>query len=214
MNWNDVFKLSVAILTSVGGAALIIGAFSSWLGKVWASRILEKDKLKYSSELEKLKNQLQREAQKHQLIFSLYFEGQFKLYNDLWLSLSELQEKVDNLWDEASKKNLISFMKSVQKAKRQIMNSALLIEKDHYEQILEHLQTLEDYKLGKEQLIRARNLKANDYIEDYEIPNLVAGNATSRQQITSFTEIMLQKMRAQINGTQQDAANHANSADS
>ncbi len=214
MNWNDVFKLSSAILTSVGGAALIMGALSSWLGKVWANRILEKDKLKYSSELEELKNQLHREAQKHQLIFSLYFEGQFKLYNDLWLSLSELQEKVDELWEEASKKNLISFMKSVQKAKRQIMNSALLIEKNHYEQILEHLRTLEDYKLGKEQLIRARNLKENDYLEDYEIHNLIAGNATSRQRIRDFTDIMLQKMRAQISGSQQATANHANPADS
>lgn len=208
MNWNDVFKLSGAIITSIGGAGLIIVALSSWLGNVWAKRILEKDKLKYQLELENVKNQLQSEAQKQQLVFSLYFEGQFKIYNDLWLSLSELKEKVDILWDDASKKNLISFMKSLQKSKRQIMNSALLIEKNHYEDILEHLITLENYELGKEGVIRARNIKLHDSVDNGDIQILVEMNAKSREQITEFTEIMLDKMRTQISGTQNESANH------
>ena len=102
-----------AILGSVGGASLIIIGLSSWLGKVWANRILEKDKLKYTSELEKIKAQLQSESQKQHLMFSMYFEGQFKLYNDLWVSLSELQSGVEALWSEASAHNLKSFVTAV-----------------------------------------------------------------------------------------------------
>ena len=53
---KEIFMVAGAILGSVGGASLLIMGLSSWLGKVWASRILEKDKLKYQSELEIIKN--------------------------------------------------------------------------------------------------------------------------------------------------------------
>jgi hypothetical protein len=51
MSWDEVFKLTSAIFASVGGAAAIIFGLSSWLGKVWANRILEADKVRYQSEL-------------------------------------------------------------------------------------------------------------------------------------------------------------------
>ena len=44
MNWDDIFKIVAASLASVGGAAVIMFGLSSWLGKVWASRILQKEK--------------------------------------------------------------------------------------------------------------------------------------------------------------------------
>ena len=52
MNYDDVFNIAAAILASVGGSAIIIVGLSSWLGKVWANRILEKDKLKVQKEYE------------------------------------------------------------------------------------------------------------------------------------------------------------------
>ena len=41
MQW---FELAGAILFSVGSAGAILFALSSWLGKVWASRILERER--------------------------------------------------------------------------------------------------------------------------------------------------------------------------
>ena len=136
MNTKEVFTISAAILGSVGGAAAIIFGLSSWLGKVWANRILEKDKLKYTTELEKIKTELQGASQKQNLIFSLYFEGQFKLYNDLWISLSELQSRVEDLWAEATPRNLKKFALALRKAKSKIRSSALLIEPQHYKDIM------------------------------------------------------------------------------
>jgi len=197
MNSEEIFKIAGAILTSVGGAAIIMMALSSWLGKVWANRILEKDKLKYISELENIKVKLQSESVKQQLVFSLYFEGQFKIYNDLWLALSELESEVDKLWESATTANLRSFIRSVQKAKKQIRNSALLIEKEHYDQIMENLKAFEEYRVGKESLISLRNL---DSINDGEINALIENNRQRREQILSFTNTMLEKMRIQIGG--------------
>lgn len=199
MNIDEVFMVSGAILGSVGGAVAIIFGFSTWLGKVWASRILEKDKLKYTSELEKIKVQLQSESQKQHLMFSLYFEGQFKLYNDLWMSLSELQNGVEALWSEASTRNLKTFVSCVRKAKKQIRDSALLIEPEHYNEIMSAIEDLENYRSGKEQLIFARRDLAN--IDQWQIEEIIGENRHNRERITNFVNMMLEKMRAQIGGT-------------
>ena len=198
MSIDEIFMVSGSILGSIGGAAAIIFGFSTWLGKVWANRILEQDKLKYTSELEKIKSQLQNESQKQHLMFSLYFEGQFKLYNDLWVSLSKLQSGVEALWSEASSKNLKSFVSAVKRAKKQIRDSALLIEPEHYKEIMEVIESLENYRSGKEQLIFARRDLAN--IDQWQIEEIISENRNNRERITKFVNIMLEKMRAQIGG--------------
>ena len=55
MNWDEAFKVVFSALGAAGGAGVIIVALSTWLSKVWANRILEADKSKYSREMEALK---------------------------------------------------------------------------------------------------------------------------------------------------------------
>ncbi len=198
MNTTEIFQVSAAVLGSVGGAAAIIFGFSTWLGKVWANRILEQDKLKYSTELEKIKNKLQSQSEKQNLMFSLYFEGQFRLYNDLWVSLSELQTGVELLWSEANLKNLKNFISVLSKAKKQIRNSALLIEPNHFKEIMEVIESLESYHIGKERLVNAR--RHIEHVSDYEIQEIIEQNRNNRERINDFVEHMLEKMREQIGG--------------
>lgn len=202
MNVTDVFLVSGAVLASSGGAAAIIFGLSSWLGKVWANRILEQDKLRYSSELERIRNKLEVESQQRQLIFSLYFEGQFKLYNDLWISLVELQEGVENLWAGASSSNLRRFMSALAKAKKQIKNSALLIDPAHYQEIMQAIERFDSYQIGKERLVNARRI--ND-INQWEVEQIIEQNRHSREQINAFVNRMLDKMRNQIGGLSERA---------
>lgn len=58
MTWDDVFKIIFSILASIGAGGAIVLALSSWLGKLWAQRILENERHKLSSELEKTKRDL------------------------------------------------------------------------------------------------------------------------------------------------------------
>jgi hypothetical protein len=62
MSAVDYLWASTALLSSAGIGGAIVWALSSWLGKVWASRILEKDRVRYATELEVLKRHLQSEA--------------------------------------------------------------------------------------------------------------------------------------------------------
>ena len=58
MQWDDVLKFITASIASIGAGGALVFSLSSWLGKVWASRILENERHQLSSELEKTKRDL------------------------------------------------------------------------------------------------------------------------------------------------------------
>ncbi len=58
MAWEDAFKIIVAMIASIGVGGALVFALSSWLGKLWAQRILENEKHQLASELEKTKRDL------------------------------------------------------------------------------------------------------------------------------------------------------------
>jgi hypothetical protein len=58
MIWEDVFKLIGAAIVSIGGGGLIILALSSWLGKLWASRIMLTETHQLATQLEATKRDL------------------------------------------------------------------------------------------------------------------------------------------------------------
>lgn len=70
MNTDEIWKIAGAIIASLGGGALLIAAFSSWLGKVWANRILESDRAKYQTEIEILKSDLNKKIHEHNVAVS------------------------------------------------------------------------------------------------------------------------------------------------
>ncbi|MEM7680036.1 MAG: hypothetical protein AAF182_03430 [Pseudomonadota bacterium] len=64
MSETSIWEIVFAIIGAFGGAGAIILALSSWFGKVWANRIMQSDKAKHDSELEKLRANLLRENNK------------------------------------------------------------------------------------------------------------------------------------------------------
>ena len=63
MNWIDALKIGSAVVTSLGGGGLIVFGLSSWLGKVWANRLMESERQVHAIELEKLRNFLQQSTE-------------------------------------------------------------------------------------------------------------------------------------------------------
>lgn len=58
MEWETVFKFVTASIAASGVAGAVIFGLSSWLGKVWASRILSTQEHELKSVLEKTKREL------------------------------------------------------------------------------------------------------------------------------------------------------------
>lgn len=100
MTWADTFQIITAVLGAIGGAALIILGLSSWLGKVWANRILEQDKFKYSQELDALRAATQNFQSSLSLTNATYFETKkafaekrVQAIADVWKTFVEFREK-------------------------------------------------------------------------------------------------------------------------
>ena len=89
---KDIWEISSAILASLGGGALIIAAFSSWLGKVWAGRILESDRAKYQAEIEQIKSDLNKKIHEHNVAVSRIDAHRAEAIQQLYVSLLRCNE--------------------------------------------------------------------------------------------------------------------------
>lgn len=112
---SDYWNVAAAVIVSLGGGGAIVLALSSFLGKVWASRILEAERAKYAKdlestratyagELEQLKSQLDAARRATQAgldravyIHRLHFEAEFAATKDIWSRLSTVRAKMKNV---------------------------------------------------------------------------------------------------------------------
>jgi len=104
MTLTEVLQVAAAILFSVGGAGVIVMALASWLGKVWANRILESDRRKYTEELERVRSELetsrrmlQAELDKAIHVHRVQFETEFRALADIWAKLAVLRGAMGGL---------------------------------------------------------------------------------------------------------------------
>ena len=67
MGLKEIAAIAGTILASLGGGAAIVFAFSSWLGKVWANRLMEKERAEYNKELERLKSEFLKETESYKI---------------------------------------------------------------------------------------------------------------------------------------------------
>ena len=93
-----VIEIAGAILFSLGGASAIVIGAASWLGKVWANRILESDRKRYGEELERVRSDLetsrrllQAELDKAIHVHRVQFETEFRVLADIWAKLAVLR---------------------------------------------------------------------------------------------------------------------------
>lgn len=90
----QIFELIGAVLFSLGGGGVIVFALSSWLGKVWANRILEKEKKEHQLEIENYKSKLALELnnfnslnEKALHITNIQYDKEFEIYQNIWEKL-------------------------------------------------------------------------------------------------------------------------------
>ena len=105
MTTQNVFQIAAAVIASLGGGSFIVLAASSWLGKLWAGKLLEKEKAAYALELERLRHtyseeisrvqaELQKSAFEHQTRFSWYHQQKAELIANVYSLINEVSEHV------------------------------------------------------------------------------------------------------------------------
>lgn len=95
MTVKNVFEVAFALIISLGGGGAIVWGLSSWLGKVWANRILEDEKAKHQKEIEGYKSELRKELERIGVIQdkALYiskaqYDYEYKIYQEIWKKLN------------------------------------------------------------------------------------------------------------------------------
>ena len=58
---SEILQIAATIIAAVGASGGIIAGISGWLGRIWASRLMEADRARHSQELEQLRASLKSE---------------------------------------------------------------------------------------------------------------------------------------------------------
>lgn len=115
MGWNDLMGLAGSILLSLGGGAVIVFSLSSWLGKVWAARLMEREKALHTQALESLRHDLAKHLEyqkvalrKSEILYTRQIDAASAL---VALNLRLIPEKSfpDDDWYEACESIALSF---------------------------------------------------------------------------------------------------------
>ena len=200
-----------AIIVSIGGASAILIALAKWFGERFANKLLEKDKAKYQEILESLKSKFQTELEikktdleKSKTLFLRYSEHQFTLYNELWKSLCDLRNIGEELWEKAELKELKDFSKQLKITKLTVEKSALLIEDQHYKDLIQILENFGKFEFGKLTLIQLRNRQAHELaqygVSNNEIDRVINQNRATKQQFGLMVNDLGKTFKNQIKG--------------
>src|SRR5579863_7959095 len=78
MSWSErvseAFSVASAVLVSIGGAGVVLIMLSSWLGRLWASRILEREKAELTKSIEATKAELTSSLEREKAVMAAFHE--------------------------------------------------------------------------------------------------------------------------------------------
>ena len=79
MSTEDLLKIAALVVASFGGGAVIVVGLATWLGSLWASRILQREKAALDTSLEAIRHELgiTKSAYEHHLDLILQYYATF-----------------------------------------------------------------------------------------------------------------------------------------
>jgi hypothetical protein len=101
MSLKDVVLTVAGVITSLGGGGVIVWALSSYLGKIWANKVLADHKLKLDKELESLKNEHRTEIEKYKTElekarndYNRYSSKKFEIIEETWSAMFKILKEL------------------------------------------------------------------------------------------------------------------------
>lgn len=171
----------------------IISGFISGMIMFFAQRSYRQDDLE---EIEKIKSSLSKDRDFFIMQMKIFSETRFKIFNELWINLTELEYQVSNLWNEGVSANKIKKLsKAVYQTEKKIKESVLVIDNDHIRRLNELIETLKNYQISKKRLLDI------DDVDEYtsnEIQNLIHRNFSLYQQYKDLKGEVLISMKAKL----------------
>jgi len=123
-----------------------------------------------------------------------YYSFQFEQYNKLWSDLIELQIIADDLWKKAQSSKIKNFISKLKHAKNNIRKYSLIIEENNYQELIQILNSFENYQIGKEKLINSRTIN----LSNEQLNKLIKDNEYLKQQYNELLKKIQQNLRKQL----------------
>ena len=211
MNMRIFFELLAALAVSLGGTTVVVIALAKWFGGFISSRLLDSYNNKHEKDLEKIKSEysteLERtksELEKARSMFLRYSEKQFELYNDLWKVLLQTKHHADMLWEKANPQQLPAFGEQIRLTRKAIDDNMILIEEEHYDQLIQLISQFENFQFGKLKLIEmSSQISTNPDSNTLSVEEMRAAifkNSQIKANYESLIAVIGRSFRNQIRG--------------
>lgn len=191
-------EIIITVIGAAGGSGILVAGLGALLGKVWATRIQESDKAKFSQALERLRSDLELARVQRQRIS----EAQFKLYNEVWFHLQDLKLIGDQLWNRATLENVKALHAALSNAHLAVNRGRLILAESHYQDLMRVLSEFDKYELGKTRLIEIRNeqeLEASFNIDaGTGIREQIAANSAVRERYEALLGEVVDHFRSEL----------------
>jgi hypothetical protein len=122
-----------------------------------------------------------------------FYDLQFEQYNKLWSDLVELQIIADNLWKKAEESEMKKFVSQLKRTKNNVKKYSLIIEENNYQELIQILNSFENYQIGKEKLITSRYTLSNE-----QINKLIKDNEYLKQKYDKLLEKIKKSLSKQL----------------
>ena len=207
-NMIDVFKVVCALLGSVAiGGGIVAGIVkfaADWISKRTLdaynnqhAKDLEALKAEYSEALVKTNHELEKAERRDYL----YSQSQFELYNSLWMQLVNTRRMADELWKDADPQRLPSFADQISQTKYVIEMNMLLIEQDHYNQLIKLMEEFESFKVGKQTVFELRKSSVDDILANiHDVSRMISVNKECKERYDDLVSRIGDSFRKQIHG--------------
>jgi 3'-phosphoadenosine 5'-phosphosulfate sulfotransferase (PAPS reductase)/FAD synthetase len=116
---------------------------------------------------------------------------------------------MDDLWHSANQDTLNKFSDKLKKLYRNLEKSALLIEEDHYQKLVNSLDVFANFQFGKQKLIDLQSYTKGSYVPNISerIGVLISDNEQHRKNLNQVMQNLMDEMRIQINGNRKEQKN-------
>jgi hypothetical protein len=86
MDYTEVSQVAAAVILALGGGGAIVAGMSSWLGRLWADKLLERERTSHAQLLEAHRREIELSFNAKNRVS----EAEFEIYRQLWAEVTQL----------------------------------------------------------------------------------------------------------------------------
>lgn len=143
-------------------------------------------KIRTETELVKLNSHLTMELEIAKFKIAPYSERQFELYNELWVNLIELKYSMLELWGQAAEDKFTEFSRNLDETTIKLEKSALIVEEQHYAELISILNEFSQYQMGKRSLIDYTKEQPIASYDHHHVQEMIGENRATKDRLLNY----------------------------